>query len=90
MKIAVNAGHTKAAPGAVGYLNEVEANRPLAAALIAELRARGHEVVDITSPDWMGQNDDLAQQCVGANDSGAELAVTVHFNAGGGMTVTIG
>lgn len=84
MRIAVNAGHTKAAPGAVGYLNEVEANRPLAAALIAELRARGHEVVDVTSPDNLDQNNDLYMQCAAANQSGAELAVTVHFNAGGG------
>lgn len=84
MRIAVNAGHTKAAPGAAGYLNEIEENRPLKDALIAELRMRGHEVIDITSPDHLDQNNDLAMQCAAANQSGAELAVTVHFNSAGG------
>lgn len=84
MNITVNGGHTPTAPGARGYIDELREDRKLKDALIAELRARGHEVTDTTSPDWMDQNSDLAQQCAACNTSGAELNLSVHFNAGGG------
>ena len=84
MKITVNGGHTPTAPGARGYIDELREDRKLKDALIAELRARGHEVIDTTSPDHMAQADDLAQQCSACNASGAELNLSIHFNAGGG------
>lgn len=84
MKITVNGGHTPTAPGARGYIDELREDRKLKDALIAELRARGHEVTDTTSPDYMSQSEDLAQQCAACNASGAELNLSVHFNAGGG------
>lgn len=84
MRITVNGGHTPAAPGARGYIDELREDRKLKDALIAELRARGHEVIDTTSPDHMDQNEDLAQQCSACNASGAELNLSVHFNSAGG------
>ena len=46
MKIAVNGGHTPTSPGAGMYLDEVACDRAIKDALVAELRARGHEVAD--------------------------------------------
>lgn len=84
MHISVNGGHTPTAPGARGHIDELREDRKLKDALIAELRARGHEVTDTTSPDHMTQAEDLAQQCSACNASGADLNLSVHFNAGGG------
>lgn len=84
MHISVNGGHTPTAPGARGYIDELREDRKLKDALIAELRARGHKVTDTTSPDHMNQAEDLAQQCAACNSSGAELNLSIHFNAGGG------
>lgn len=84
MHISVNGGHTSTAPGARGHIDELREDRKLKDALIAELRKRGHKVTDTTSPDHMNQSEDLAQQCSACNASGAELNISVHFNAGGG------
>lgn len=84
MHISVNGGHTPTAPGARGYIDELREDRKLKDALIAELRKRGHKVTDTTSPDHMNQSQDLAQQCAACNASGADLNLSVHFNAGGG------
>ncbi len=84
MRINVNGGHTATAPGASGYLDELTEDRKVKDALIAILRDRGHTVSDSTSPSNLGVNDDLYFQVNSANGSGAELAVSIHFNAGGG------
>lgn len=83
MRINVNGGHTRRAPGASGYLDELAEDRLVKDALVAELRARGHEVSDSTT-DEATVMDDLREQCRLANASGAELAVSVHLNSGGG------
>lgn len=83
MRINVNGGHTPAAPGASCYLDELEQDRGMKEAVKAELERRGHAVTDSTSPDWCGQNDDLAHQARAVNASGAELAMSFHFNAAG-------
>lgn len=84
MKINVNGGHTPTAPGASGYLDELSCDRAIKDSLIQILRDRGHEVTDSTSPDSYNVNDDLVYQANKANASGAELAVSIHLNAGGG------
>ncbi len=84
MKLAINAGHTPASPGASALLDEVACNRPERDRLIEELRARGHKVSDCTAPDAMAYPDELNTQVRLANASGAELAVSLHFNAGMG------
>lgn len=83
MRINVNGGHTRRAPGASGYLDELAEDRLVKDALVAELRARGHEVSDSTT-DEATVSADLREQCRRANASGAELAVSVHLNSGGG------
>ena len=83
MRINVNGGHTRRAPGASGHLDELAEDRLVKDALIAELRSRGHEVIDSTT-DEATQMDDLREQCRLANASGAELAISVHLNSGGG------
>lgn len=83
MRINVNGGHTRRAPGASGHLDELTEDRLVKDALVAELRARGHEVSDSTT-DEATVMDDLREQCRLANASGAELAVSVHLNSGGG------
>lgn len=83
MKIAVAGGHSKAAPGAVGYLNEYTEDRKVAAALIDELKNRGHSVVNCSN-EKTTQGAELAEECRLANNSGANLFIAIHFNAGGG------
>lgn len=82
MKISVNAGHSPAAPGASGLLDEVKEARAVKDALIKELKARGHTVSDSTAPDT--SKDTVSQQVKKANASGCEIAVSIHLNAGGG------
>ncbi|MEG1245256.1 N-acetylmuramoyl-L-alanine amidase [Gordonibacter sp.] len=89
MIISVNGGHTPTSAGASGYLDEVREDRIIKDCLIAELRARGHEVSDSTADDWMGYPQELNTQCQRANASDAELGVSIHLNAGGGTGVEV-
>ena len=84
MRICVNGGHTPASPGAGMYLDEVTEDRRVKDALIGVLRNRCHEVIDCTADDWMEYPQELNTQVARANASGAELGISIHFNAGGG------
>lgn len=82
MKINVNAGHSYRKPGASGLLNEVKEARAVKDALIRELKARGHTVSDSTASESASNTvNDQVRKC---NASGAEIAVSIHLNAGGG------
>lgn len=83
MKIAVAGGHSKAAQGSVGHLNEYAEDRKVKNALIQELKNRGHSVVDCSN-EKTTQNDELAEEVRLANASGAKLFIAIHFNTGGG------
>lgn len=83
MKVNVNGGHTKYVKGAVGYLDEYVEDRKIIERLIPELRARGCAVTNSSSEERTVE-DDLRYQVRNANASGAELAVSIHLNAGGG------
>lgn len=89
MKISVNGGHTPAAPGASRYIDEVTEDRKVKDALINELKTRGHSASDSTADSYMGVSEDLVTQCIRANASGAELGISIHFNAGGGTGVEV-
>ena len=89
MKISVNGGHTPAAPGASRYLDEVTEDRKVKDALIKDFKARGHSASDSTADNHMGVSQDLVTQCSRANASGADLGVSIHFNAGGGTGVEV-
>lgn len=84
MKISVNGGHTRSAPGASGILDELFCDREIKDNLINVLRQLGHGVNDSTSPDSLDASQDLIYQAQVANSSGCELAVSIHLNAGGG------
>ena len=80
MKIALAGGHSKAAPGASGYLDEYTEDRKVVSALIAELQARGHTVVNCSN-EKTTQNSELAEEVRIANGSGADLFIAIHLNA---------
>lgn len=80
MKIAIAGGHSKAAPGAHGYLDEYTEDRAVASALLAELQRRGVDVASCTN-EKTTQGSELAEECRLANLSGADLFVAIHFNA---------
>lgn len=83
MKIAVAGGHSKKCPGASKYIDEYTEDRKVVAALIDELKNRGHSVVNCSN-EKSTQSAELAEECRLANNSGAKLFIAIHFNAGGG------
>lgn len=87
MLIAVDMGHCPKSTGANGYINELAEDRKLGAALIAELKARGHKVIDVTPGDKDAES--LSGRAKRANDAKADFFASVHFNAGGGTGVEV-
>lgn len=84
MKVCIDMGHTPASPGASGYIDELTLDREFGKRIAAELQRRGHTVVNTTPPDWMAYPQEIDQRVSTANASGADLLVSVHYNAGGG------
>jgi N-acetylmuramoyl-L-alanine amidase len=82
MKIAVDMGHCPKSTGASGNLNELKEDRRIGKALIKELQARGHEVIDVTPADSAGES--LSGRAKRANNAGADFFCSIHLNAGGG------
>lgn len=82
-KIAIAGGHSRKAPGAVGYLDEYKCDRAYVAKLKEALTAAGYQVVDCSN-EAGDQNSELAEKVRLANASGADLFVDVHLNAGKG------
>lgn len=80
MKIAVAGGHSKAAPGAGHFIDEYTEDRKVAAALIGEIRNRGHIAYDCSN-EKTTQSAELKEECRLANNSGADLFIAIHFNA---------
>lgn len=83
MKIAIAGGHSAAARGASGYIDEYEKDRAYVAKLIPALEAAGHSVVDCTN-EATTVNGELYTEVTKANESDADYFLAVHFNAGGG------
>jgi peptidoglycan hydrolase-like protein with peptidoglycan-binding domain len=81
-KIAIDMGHCPKSPGASGYLDELAEDRRIGREVIGILRARGHEVVDVTPGD--GEAEYLTGRAQRANKAGVDLFVSIHLNAGGG------
>ena len=83
MRIAIAGGHSSAARGACGYIDEYDCDRAFVARLIPALEDAGHDVVDCSNeqPTVMGE---LKEEVAAANASGADVFLAVHFNAGGG------
>lgn len=86
MKICLNAGHTVSGVGygAVGFLKESEETRKVVSAVKRYLEMKGHTVIMANVDSAKTQSMYLYQVAKKANDSNAELFVSIHFNAGGG------
>lgn len=86
MKLAINAGHTitGVGTGAVGHINESKENREVTKLVIQMLKQLGHSVIDCT----IDKSDNYLKDAVNiANNYNVDLAVSIHFNAGGGTGV---
>ena len=86
MKLAINAGHTitGVGTGAVGHINESKENRAVTKLVIQMLKQLGHSVIDCT----IDKSDNYLKDAVNiANNYNVDLAVSIHFNAGGGTGV---
>lgn len=81
MKIAVRGGHCPKVPGARGILDELTEDRKVKDAVIKYLKQLGNEVLDVTPPDSISTSSaDLAYGVNKANNWGADLFVSIHFN----------
>jgi len=78
-KIAVRGGHNYQAAGAVGIMNEVTEDRQVYPAVIRSLRKVGFDVLDVT-PGNMDVSSDLVYGVRRANEWGADLFISIHFN----------
>ena len=83
MKICLNAGHTASGKGsgAIGYINESEETRKVVKYLIAMLKEKGHSVTNATVDK---STNYLSEVVKIANNSKADLFLSIHFNAGKG------
>ena len=79
-KIYINPGHSDKDPGAVGYETEHRLNVAVSNHMKDHLLAN-YECEIRMNPGTMGN---LYEICKDANDWGADLFVSNHFNAGGG------
>ena len=80
MKIYINPGHSDRDPGAVGYETERKLNVSVCGYMNDYLQAN-YACQTRMNPGTM---DSLTAICNDANQWGADLFVSVHFNAGGG------
>lgn len=79
-KIYINPGHSDRDPGAVSYETERKLNVKAAAFMNAFLLANYVCETKVTA----GSNNSLSAVAAEANQWGADLFVSIHFNAGGG------
>lgn len=79
MKIAVRGGHNFLAVGSSALIDEVTEDRKVKDSVIKYLRRVGNEVLDVT-PGNMASDSDLAYGVRKANEWGADLFVSIHFN----------
>lgn len=82
MKIAVRGGHTELCTGASALINELTEDRKVKDAVVKYLKILGQDVLDVTPPKnyTSSASKDLAYGVNKANDYGANLFVSIHFN----------
>lgn len=81
-KIAVRGGHTELCTGASALIDELTEDRKITAAVIKYLKELGNEVLDVTPPVnyTSSVSADLSYGVNKANEWGADLFVSFHFN----------
>lgn len=89
VKIALNAGHTisGAGSGAIGHIIEGIETRKVVNAVKRYLESAGHEIVITNVDKASSQSSYLYSVVKQANNSKADLFVSIHFNAGKGKGV---
>ena len=81
MKIAVRGGHCPFVTGASALIDELKEDRLIKDVVIKYLNQLGHTVLDVTPPDsTSGSSADLSYGVNKANNWGADLFVSIHFN----------
>lgn len=81
MKIAVRGGHCPNVPGSRGIIDELKEDRLVKNAVIKYLNQMGVSVLDVTPPDSTSSSSaDLSYGVNKANNWGADLFVSIHFN----------
>ena len=81
MKIAIRGGHCPKATGAKGIIDELTEDRKVKDSVIKYLRMLGYDVLDVTPPDnTTSSGADLYYGVNKANNWGANLFVSIHFN----------
>ena len=85
MRINVHAGHNPdgmTACGAIGLIKESTEARAVKDRVVAQLASMGHTVRDCTCNNGTSQNDILQKIVAACNAQGADLDISIHFNAG--------
>ena len=81
MKIAVRGGHVPKFTGASKFIDELTEDRKVKDSVIKYLRQLGCDVLDVTPPDNTSTlNADLSFGVNKANNWGADLFISIHFN----------
>ena len=82
MKICVRGGHTELCTGASALINELTEDRKVKDSVCKYLRQLGHNVLDVTPPVnyTSSSSADLAYGVNKANNFGADLFISIHFN----------
>ena len=82
MKIAVRGGHTELCTGASALINELTEDRKVKDSVCKYLKQLGHTVLDVTPPvNYTNSSSvDLAYGVNKANNWGADLFISIHFN----------
>ena len=81
MKIAIRGGHVPKFTGASKFIDELTEDRKVKDSVIKYLRQLGCDVLDVTPPDNTSTlNGDLSYGVNKANNWGADLFISIHFN----------
>ena len=81
MRIAVRGGHVPKVTGARGLIDELTEDRKVKDSVIKYLRQLGCNVLDVTPSDNTSTlNGDLSYGVNKANNWGADLFISIHFN----------